>query len=127
MKNFKTREKAHWINALNAMDVGAVELKALSQLRELYSSHDETGPHGSGSTFQFTRYDDHPSGHRIDIIAPCSIRPRYSALTVPPPAEKYGKETREILCDMGYSSADIDQMITDRVVSESWGTQYLPD
>ena len=36
-------------------------------------------------------------------------------------------KTRGILCDMGYSSADIDQMITDRVVSESWGTQYLPD
>ncbi len=127
MERFKTRKKAHWINALNAMDVGAVELQALSQLREKYSSHEETGPHGSGSTFQFTRYDNHPSGHRIDIIAPCSIRPAYSALTVPPPAEKYGKETREILTDMGYAPADIDRMISEKVVSESWSEQYLPD
>ena len=127
MEKFKTQAKAYWIKALNAMDVGAVELKALSQLREQYSSHDETGPQGSGSTFQFTRYDDHPSGHRIDIIAPCSIRPQYSALTVPPPAEKYGKETREILTDMGYSPTDMDEMIAAKVVSESWSEQYLPD
>ena len=127
MEKFKTKEKAYWIKALQDSGVGAVALSALSELREKYSSHEETGPHGSGSTFQFTRYDNHPSGHRIDITAPCSIRPRYAAFTVPPPAEKYGKETREILSEMGYADADIDQMIADNVVSERWGEQYLPD
>jgi crotonobetainyl-CoA:carnitine CoA-transferase CaiB-like acyl-CoA transferase len=124
---FKTREKAHWVKALHNINVGATELGTLSTLREQYSSHSETGPHGSGSTFQFTRYDDHPSGHRIDIIAPCSIRPKYAALTVPPPAEKYGKETRGILTEMGYADTEIDKMITSGVASESWSQQYLPD
>ncbi len=50
-----------------------------------------------------------------------------SALTVPPPAEKYGKETREILMDMGYSPKGIDDMITTKAVSESWSAQSLPD
>lgn len=124
---FKTREKEYWTTALQAQDIGAVALSALSELREKYSSLEETGPHGSGSTFQFTRYDDHPSGRRIDIVAPCSIRPKYAALTVPPPAQKYGRETREILEGFGYGTEEIETMIDKGIVSESWSRQYLPD
>ncbi|MFK5953541.1 MAG: CoA transferase [Desulfobacterium sp.] len=127
VEKFKSRDKAHWVKALNDINVGATELGTLSTLREQYSSHNETDPHGSGSTFQFTRYDDHPSGHRIDIIAPCSIRPQYAALTVPPPAEKYGKETREILANLGYTNTETNEMIASGVASESWSQQYLPD
>lgn len=126
-EKFQHQLKAYWVKKLQKIDVGAIELSSLSELREKYLSKNETNSHGSGSTFQFTRYDDHPSGHRIDIFAPCSIRPRYAALTVPAPAEKYGKETVEILKECGFSSEEIEIMKEEGVVSESWSEQYLPD
>ena len=126
-KVFQTRDRDHWVAALHGLDIGATPLNSLGELREAYSSSQETGPHGAGSTFQFTRYDNHPAGRRIDIIAPCSIRPEFAALTVPPPAEKYGKETRDILARFGYSPEEIDGMIENNQASESWSQQYMPD
>jgi crotonobetainyl-CoA:carnitine CoA-transferase CaiB-like acyl-CoA transferase len=124
---FANRETAYWIEALTKIDIGAVELGAMAKLRERYLSSDEIAPHASGGTYQFTRYDNHPSGHRIDIISPCSVRPKYSNLTVTPPAEKYGRETKEILVELEFSDEEISQMLDLGVVSESWGEQYLPD
>lgn len=127
VRTFKTRPKSFWLKTLQDAGMGAVALSSLDELKKRYTSKEETNRHGSGPTFQFTRYDNHPSGHRIDIVAPCAVRPEFAALTIPPPAEKYGKETREILTRMGYNISDIDQMIAEKIVSESWSQQYLPD
>jgi hypothetical protein len=83
--------------------------------------------HASGGTYQFTRYDDHPSGHRIDLFSSCSIRPKYAGLVAPTPAEKYGIATRQILTELSYSDQEIRNMFEGSVVSESWSEQYLPD
>lgn len=127
VETFKTETTSFWLEILQGAGMGAVALSSLDELKKKSTSREEADSHGSGPTFQFTRYDNHPSGHRIDIAAPCAVRPKYAALTIPPPAEKYGKETREILTRMGYSNSDIDQMIAEKVVSESWSQQYLPD
>ena len=124
---FKNRKVVYWVDAFVKVDIGAVELGAMAKLREKYLSSAEIDPHASGSTYQFTRYDNHPSGRRIDIIAPCSIRPKYASLAVTPPAKKYGQETKEILLELGYSENDIKEMLEQGIVSESWGEQYLPD
>ena len=124
---FIKREIKYWVDELANVDIGAIELGSLVDLRQQYSSKNEIDAHGAGGTFQFTRFDDHPSGHRIDIASPCSVRPRYGSIVVTPPAEKYGKETKEILIELGYSDQEISKMLDTGVVSESWGEQYLPD
>lgn len=126
-ERFKKKETAYWTEKLVQLDIGATRLGSLNELREKYLSDEEADSHGSGSTYQFTRYKNHPSGRRVDIIAPVSIRPRYSPLTVPAPAEKYGKDTRAILAELGYSKGKIDEMIAKKIASESWSEQYLPD
>ncbi|SDP51200.1 CoA transferase [Desulforhopalus singaporensis] len=126
-ERFRTETAGYWIDQLVKLDFGATTLGSLSSLREKYLSDQEAGRNGSGPTFQFTSYKDHPSGRRVDIIAPVSIRPRYSPLTIPAPAEKYGRDTREILTSLGYNAAQVDEMIEQKVASESWSKQYLPD
>lgn len=126
-KRFKNRSVQYWVDALVNLDFGATGMGSLSELREKYVSRSETGPHAKGGTYQFTRYDDHPCGRRIDIIAPASIRPKYANLTIPAPAEKYGKDTRHLLAEFGFSDHEINKMIEEVVVSESWSEQYLPD
>jgi crotonobetainyl-CoA:carnitine CoA-transferase CaiB-like acyl-CoA transferase len=126
-KRFKTREAAYWVEKLVQADIGAAKLASLSGLREKYSNDSKINIHADGPTFQFTRYDDHPCGHGIGIIAPCAIRPQYAALAIPAPAGKYGKETRVILAKLGYSPEEIETLLEEGVASESWSEQYLPD
>ncbi len=38
-----------------------------------------------------------------------------------------GKDTREILEELGFSDQEITEMLDAGVVSESWSKQYLPD
>jgi len=124
---FKTRTVEHWVHQLCKADVGATPMASLTDLREKYLSHAEMDAHARGGTFQFTRYADHPSGHTVDLFSSCAIRPQYAGLVTPAPAEKYGKNTRQILVDLGYSNREIRNMIDAGTVSESWSEQYLPD
>ena len=124
---FKTRNAKYWVDELIKVDLGASEMGSLAGLREGYSSLREIDKHASGGTYQFTRYDDHPSGHRVDLFSSCSIRPKYAGLVAPTPAEKYGIETRQILTELSYSDQEIRNMFEGCVVSESWSEQYLPD
>ena len=124
---FKTRNAKYWVDELIKIDLGASEMGSLAGLREGYSSLREIDKHASGGTYQFTRYDDHPSGHRVELFSSCSIRTKYAGLVAPAPAEKYGIETRQILTELSYSDQEIRNMFEGCVVSESWSEQYLPD
>jgi crotonobetainyl-CoA:carnitine CoA-transferase CaiB-like acyl-CoA transferase len=124
---FKTRDAAHWVKKLIQAGMGATRLESLSELREEYASDTDIDIHASGPTYQFTRYEDHPSGHRVDIIAPCAIRPQYAALAIPAPAVKYGKDTREILAELRFCNEEIKVLFEEGVVSETWSEQYIPD
>lgn len=127
VKRFRTRDAAYWVPRLVQADIGAIAMGSLAELREKYISRSEIDPHASGNTFQFVRYENHPSGRRVDLVAPAAIRPRYACLTVPAPAEKFGKDTRQILTQLGYSTQEIENLFAANVVSESWSEQYLPD
>lgn len=126
-QKFITQTSSYWIGELVQRGVGAVKLGSLTELREKYGSDDNADCYASGPTYQFTRCENHPSGRRIDIIDPVSIRPRYGRLTVPAPAGKYGQETREILSELGFAQSEIDMMLKAGIASESWSDQYLPD
>lgn len=124
---FKMRDLNYWVTKLLDADIGVTVMGSLADLREKYISLSEMEPHARGGTYQFTRYEQHPSGHRVDLVAPAAIRPKYAELTIPAPAEKYGKDTRQILAQLGFSDQEIQNMLNAGVVSESWGEQYLPD
>lgn len=126
-RRFQMQNVNYWVTKLLEADLGATPLESLADLREKYISLTEMDSHARGSTYQFTRYEQHPCGHRVDLAAPAAIRPKYAALTVPAPAQKYGKETRQILARLGFSEQEIQNMLDAGVVSESWGEQYLPD
>jgi len=127
IERFAAETADYWIEHLTEAGMSAARLEALSDLRERYSSTSETDCRASGPTFQFNRYDNHPSGHRVDIVSPCSIRPRYGALNIPAAAEKYGKDTRRILENLGYPASEAESLLNRGIVSESWSEQYLPD
>lgn len=122
-----------WIKRFTAAGIGAVALESLSELREKYGSDYSCDDHSSenreknSSTFQFTSHKNHPSGHRVDIFSPCSIRSEYASQFVPAPSEKIGTKTRAILKDLGYSARETERLFEEAVVSESWSEQYLPN
>ncbi|MEZ5250429.1 MAG: hypothetical protein R2713_14825 [Ilumatobacteraceae bacterium] len=48
-------------------------------------------------------------------------------IVTPKPFEQFGASTRRILSELGYTEQEIATMITDRVVSERWTDEYLPN
>ncbi|WP_206813102.1 CoA transferase [Paradesulfitobacterium ferrireducens] len=126
-ERFKTHDAAYWVNRLQNSNVSACEMGSLTSLRERYVSEDGIDPHASGGTYQFTRFQDHPAGRKVELISECAIRPQFARVRTLKPTEKYGKSTRQILKEIGFSDSEIERMIDEGVVSESWSAQYLPE
>ena len=99
----------------------------MARVREAHLARESEGePDLSDATFAFIRHDRHPLGRPVDLVAPNAIRPRRAGLTVPGPAPKYGAQSREILAEIGYGADEIDALIAEDVVAESWSEDYLP-
>ncbi|MGS0466381.1 hypothetical protein ACU8V3_03810 [Cobetia marina] len=77
-------------------------------------------------SYSFSVYSDHPSGHEITQLDPYAIRPRRGRIYPLSPAEKYGASTRSVLRELDHSDEEIDRLIEEGVVSESWSEEYLP-
>jgi crotonobetainyl-CoA:carnitine CoA-transferase CaiB-like acyl-CoA transferase len=73
------------------------------------------------------RHDPHPSGRRIDLVAPHAVRVLNARIDLPAPAPKYGAHTREILAGLGYDATQIDRLLAQGIIAESWSDDYLPD
>lgn len=126
-ERFKTNDAAYWVQQLQKIDVGACEMGSLTSLRERYVSEAGIDAHASGGTYQFTRFKDHPVGRNVELISECAIRPQFARVRALKPAEKYGKSTRQILKQIGFSDQEIQLMIDEGAVSESWSVEYLPE
>ena len=125
---FRESDLAHWASLLQGIDAGFASLATLQGLREENLHVESAGPPDlSDSTYCFVRHDQHPSGRSIDIVAPNAIRPQLSRITIPFPARKYGSDSRALLADLGYSIAEIESLLVQGVVSESWSEDYLPE
>lgn len=125
---FAKRPMAHWIEALRAADVGAQALNKMQAVREAHLAPENTDvPDLVGATFAFIRHDRHPSGRWVDLVAPNAIRPVDATIRIPGPMPKPGTHSREILIELGYNAEEIDGMIADGAVSESWCSRYLPE
>jgi len=127
-KCFRQENLAHWASLLQGIDAGFAPLATLQTLREQNLQIETDGlPDLTDSTYCFVRHDQHPSGRFIDIVAPNAIRPQSSCITIPFPTRKYGSDSRALLAELGYSSDDIEILIAQGVVSESWSEDYLPE
>jgi len=88
-------------------------------------SADNTPGTDRGS-YSFSIYEDHPSGHRVTQLDPYAIRPSNSKIYALSRPEKFGKSTRQIMLDLGYSESDIEAGIASGSLSDSWGDEFLP-
>lgn len=115
-----------WLAKLHAAGFGAAICDNIDALRSRYSREaDGTNGIDRGS-YSFSTYTDHPSGHAVTQLDPYAIRPSRSTIVSPTPAEKYGASTVKILGEVGYTPAEIDKLLADGVISESWSGEYLP-
>jgi len=118
LQRFRNAPRQHWIDRLRALDVGAVDIGSLAAWRARMGDAD--------GSFQFCRYDAHPSGHVVELAAPNAIRPARARLAPLAPAEKYGASTRAVLAELGYGAADVENLLGVGAVAESWSRHYLP-
>ena len=119
---FKGNTADFWQAHLRPFDVAVQPLESLAEVRR-------AGLTGAASarTIEFMRDDTHPSGHAVEHVVPKAVRPQRAALRAGFAAQKYGSSTRALLRQLGYSSEDIERMIRDNVIADSWSARYLPD
>lgn len=108
-------------------DIAAARLNSMDTIRDQHTlSSEDMNQSKTGSSYLFTQCKNHPSGHEVTTVAPCAVRPQYARLFQPTPTEQYGRSTRRVLEEQGYSNAMINALIKKRVVSESWSKTYYP-
>lgn len=125
---FKQKSVSHWVETLRRLDVGIHSIETMASVREanLFPEHVSLAEL-RGRTWAFMRHDPHPSGRRIDLVAPHAVRALNARIDSPAPAPKYGAHTREILAGLGYDTSQIDGLLLQGIIAESWSDDYLPD
>jgi crotonobetainyl-CoA:carnitine CoA-transferase CaiB-like acyl-CoA transferase len=123
---FANDTSAAWLEILRANDIGAAVCDNIDALRAAYVRTPDGTPGIDRGSYSFSVYEDHPSGHTVTQLDPFAVRPTRSAVNMMDPAEKYGASTRSVLIDLGYSDTDIDVMLQNGSISETWSKEYLP-
>jgi crotonobetainyl-CoA:carnitine CoA-transferase CaiB-like acyl-CoA transferase len=126
-QRFGAHTRSHWQQVLGAVDIGCQPLATMSQLREQSLMTAESGIDLAGpASVAFIRDENHPCGHTVDLIAPNSIRPQVGKVILPAPMRKYGSDTRALLSHAGFTSTEIETMLSTGVAATSWSQKYLP-
>jgi crotonobetainyl-CoA:carnitine CoA-transferase CaiB-like acyl-CoA transferase len=125
---FKQKSLSYWVEAWRRLDVGIHVTETMASVREanLFPEHVSLAEL-RGRTWAFIRHDPHPSGHRVDLVAPHAVRALNARIEIPAPAPQYGAHTREILAELGYDTSQIDGLLAQGIIAESWSDDYLPD
>jgi crotonobetainyl-CoA:carnitine CoA-transferase CaiB-like acyl-CoA transferase len=121
----KRQSSSYWIDLLNEKDIAISRVNHMRDTRD----YNLTAPDGTAKTnfsYSFTRYNNHPSGYVVEMVAPYAIQPKYASIYELSPAEKYGSSTFEILSNLGYSKEFINRLAEDNVISYQWAEEYLP-
>ncbi len=125
---FRVHPITHWTEQYRGTSVAAVPLGSLQGTRDLSLHVESQGPADiDGATFRTIRHDHHPMGRWCDLVAPIAVRPSRSRIDVPGPAPKYGDHTRQILGALGYDAEQIDSLLEQGVIGESWSERYFPE
>ena len=123
---FANDTSAAWLEVLRANDIGAAVCDNIDALRAAYVRTPDGTPGIDRGSYSFSVYEDHPSGHTVTQLDPFAVRPTRGAVNMMDPAEKYGASTRSVLLDLGYNETDIDVMLQNGSISETWSKEYLP-
>ena len=119
---FQGNTAAFWQAHLRPFDVAVQPLESLAEVRRA-----ALAGAASEKTIEFMRDPSHPCGYAIEHVVPKAVRPQRAALRKGFAAQKYGSCTRALLRQLGYSSEDMERMIRDKVIADSWSAEYLPD
>lgn len=125
-RTFATAPAAAWLAALQGVDVGAAPCGSLGAIRSATTRPADGLPGLGADSYAFSRFADHPSGRGVTLADPCAVRPTRGRVFALPSAEKYGASTRTVLQGLGYAAAEIDRMLAQGTISESWSREYLP-
>lgn len=123
---FAAESAATWQARLSAADIGAAVCENIEALRAGSSRNASNTAGTERGSYSFSTYQDHPSGHVVTQLDPYAIRPASGKIYALPPAEKYGASSRVVLRKLGYGEAQIEAMVTNGAVSDSWSHEYLP-
>lgn len=121
----KARAK-DWVHRLQAADIGAAVCENIETIRAYHSREADGTPGIDRGSYSFSVYSDHPAGRTVTQLDPYAIRPSRSHVRALPPTEKYGASTRDILTEHGYDEAQIESMLAEGAISDSWSREYLP-
>ncbi|MAY70322.1 MAG: carnitine dehydratase [Halomonas sp.] len=115
-----------WVERLQKAGIAAAVCENIEALRSYNARRWDNTPGIDRGSYSFTVYDEHPSGHVITQLDPYAIRPKRGRIYPLAPSEKYGSSSRQVLEELGHSPEEIDRLIAEGVVSESWSEEYLP-
>lgn len=124
---FQTARAQDWVERLQAADVAGAVCENIETIRAYNTRSADGTPGTDRGSYSFSLYEDHPSGHAVTQLDPFAIRPTRGTIYAPAPAEKFGTSTRVVLAELGYAPEDIDRMLRDGAISESWSREYLPN
>ncbi len=120
----RVRPTAHWQGTLAPLGITVQPLHTLTHQRASHTSDDVT-PWGA-SSYHFTRMAHHQMGGAVTLVAPLAVRPRRARIVVPADAPKYGTHTESVLAELGYSPAEIAELVCDGSAGLTWSDEYLP-
>ncbi len=123
---FKQASSKRWMQRLLAADVAAAQPISIEALREQNSRQADGTVGLERGSFAFSIYGDHPSGHQVTQIDHYAIRPKNALIKAVKPTEAHGHSTRKVLASVGYTEAEIDEMLKLGVAGLGWGKTYLP-
>ena len=115
-----------WMERFQKADIGAAICDNIDAIRAATSRPADGTAGTKHGSYSFSVYADHPSGHTVTHLDPYAVRPADAEIFAPPPAEKYGASTREVMKGLGLNDAAVDKLINAQTVSDSWSGEYLP-
>ena len=113
------------LSRLRQLDVGAARLEQMDDVRRRYL-HEDHGQAIRAETLNFGSVQSHPSGHAVQLIAPCAIRPARAPIVALTPAPKYGAHTDTILAEIGFDQMEVNSLRERNLIGERWSDEYLP-
>ena len=123
---FVTQRYSYWQTKLEEVDIACHRVLTLEDLledTEVQKTNNQAADDIASGRIKLLLYQNHPCGQPIISMAPSWVRVgedySYRRLT---PAPRLGAHTREILYDLGYSKANVDELIRLKVAHE-----YLPE